>query len=258
MKKTLIFTAAIALAAGTITSCKKGANDPFLSFKSRKGRLAGDWTVSQMSSTNTSKGQNGVTKTTTNTFDGSKMTKNVSYSDNTPSSSQVYTYTDFSFTFNKDNTYKQSIAYTYTTVDTLFWQDANNNSIQTTVHTVTSSSEGNWSFIGKQKGDFKNKERFSTLETSYTSSDQSDVTTVTTSFGTSATSTSTSTDNNASTDNQPSFANVMILDQLKSKEIVITSDDASTNNSNTVDQGGTTINYDNTYTYTSSYTLSAK
>ena len=41
MKNLLLILALVA----AFTSCKKGENDPFLSLKSRKGRLAGDWIV---------------------------------------------------------------------------------------------------------------------------------------------------------------------------------------------------------------------
>lgn len=41
MKNILLILAVLA----ALTSCKKGDNDPFISLKSRKGRLSGDWKV---------------------------------------------------------------------------------------------------------------------------------------------------------------------------------------------------------------------
>lgn len=61
MKNTLKFSvAALALAIAVVSfnGCKKGEEDPGISFKSRKGRVAGDWTLSAMD----------ITVTTLNTY----------------------------------------------------------------------------------------------------------------------------------------------------------------------------------------------
>lgn len=44
MKKiTVLFLAVSALTAGFVSSCKKGKDDPFLSLRSRKARVEGEW-----------------------------------------------------------------------------------------------------------------------------------------------------------------------------------------------------------------------
>jgi hypothetical protein len=43
MKKLLLYLLTIMIAAPAIISCKKGEEDPFLSMKSRKARLEGEW-----------------------------------------------------------------------------------------------------------------------------------------------------------------------------------------------------------------------
>lgn len=54
MKRSILKLSVIILSGiMAFSSCKKGENDPFLSLKSRDGRLAGDWTVTEMTQTTT-------------------------------------------------------------------------------------------------------------------------------------------------------------------------------------------------------------
>lgn len=87
---TNIFAVAIiaALAMPTLNSCKKGEEDPFLSLKTRKARVAGEWTLStyeitsDMTTTyedlNTSIPGNTIKDATTSkiSFDGTNVTEN--------------------------------------------------------------------------------------------------------------------------------------------------------------------------------------
>jgi len=69
MKKALIAVVIIA----SLVGCKKGENDPFLSFRGRDGRMIGEWTASAY--TYTEKSVNGTSSSsTTVTYDGSKYT----------------------------------------------------------------------------------------------------------------------------------------------------------------------------------------
>ena len=73
--------------------CKKGDNDPFLSFSSRKARLAGEWELISGSITETSSTSTetvSYTETTMSTFDGT----------NTVTVPYIETYT-----FEKDGSY---------------------------------------------------------------------------------------------------------------------------------------------------------
>jgi hypothetical protein len=47
MKKAILFLLVVALAIPVFQSCKKGDNDPLISLRSRKARLAGEWTLSE-------------------------------------------------------------------------------------------------------------------------------------------------------------------------------------------------------------------
>ena len=75
MKNILI--AVIVLA--TFVGCKKGENDPGISFRSRDARVVGEWKVSSMEDETTTKIGTPVTsnKSETNKFDGSKKIKTV-------------------------------------------------------------------------------------------------------------------------------------------------------------------------------------
>lgn len=134
----------------TTLGCKKGEDDPFLSLRSRKARVAGEWKVTQRS-INTNQTQGGLSSTSTTTYDGTTETTqaesggfNISYT----------TAVTYDITFEKDGTYKMVVVTT---------EDG---------ETQTETAEGNWAFIGKSKdAGLKNKEAISLSQTKYTDSD---------------------------------------------------------------------------------------
>lgn len=135
MKKIILMSITTALLLGGMSSCKKGENDPFLSLRGRKSRVAGEWTVSASESTDVNTGGGG-TVTTTTTYNGSieTSTQTSSFGGSVTSTTA---YTD-KYTFEKDGTY------TYTNID----EDGD-------VTTVT----GTWFFLGKSKeNELENKE----------------------------------------------------------------------------------------------------
>lgn len=94
--KTIKFIILFVLAGSMFIGCKKGDNDPFLSFSSRKARLVGEWKLVDGSTTKTSStGTETVTYTesTQATFDGT-ITTTIPYTE--------------TYTFEKDGTYKYS------------------------------------------------------------------------------------------------------------------------------------------------------
>jgi hypothetical protein len=135
MKTVKIALAALMLAALSFESCKKGPNDPFLSLKSRKSRVAGDWKVSAGSGTDVS-----GSSTTTWTYDGT------TYTETQGSSSTNYTLT-YTMTFDKAGTFKTVMTNTFT----------GGSDVQT--------DEGTWNFTGGV-GDAKNKDRIIMMTTS--------------------------------------------------------------------------------------------
>lgn len=128
----------VAIAGFTaITGCKKGENDPFLSLKSRKARISGEWNLTSGTVTETS--SDGVTTDTyVRTYSGTTVTDN----------NGSLSYTE-SMTIDKDGTYEVVIV-----------EDGD-------IYTIS----GNWYFSGKSKDiDLKKKEAVIFSETKYVSS----------------------------------------------------------------------------------------
>ncbi len=204
MKKTLIFALALTLGAG-ITSCKKGENDPFLSLKSRKARLVGEWTLTAAEEVETGT-QFGFAYTQTTSYDGTTATTTYESNGTSTSTTDMYSQT---VTINKDGTYSM----TYTDTDT--------------GADFTMTDSGNWLFMGKNKAsETKNKEGVL-----FSSTSQSQ---------TSAGVTSTST-NTGFTSGQ-----IMLIDQLKGKEVIFKGEYSST----PAGTGATTTTTTYSYTYT--------
>ncbi len=64
MKKLTQSVLAILVVASSITACKKGEDDPFLSLRSRDARLIGEWKLTAVSGKTTATGSETVTNTT--------------------------------------------------------------------------------------------------------------------------------------------------------------------------------------------------
>ena len=148
----------------TISSCKKGENDPFLSLKSRKARISGEWQLVDGSSTNTNT-FGGITDTYTTTYTSSSYTS---------SGGATYAYTE-KMTIEKDGTYE----------------------VQITDDGDSFTVKGVWFFSGKVKDlDLKNKEAIVMVAQEY--SEPGYVETYEGLYG----------------------GDVMIIDQLKNKEVI--------------------------------------
>lgn len=135
-KKIIYFAFAFIAIVGvsTVTSCKKGENDPFISLKSRKARISGEWKLEKGTLTSTTVA-GGIPSSSTTTYTGSTRTSN--------GNSDPYSET---LTIDKDGTYEIAIVddgYAYTT-------------------------SGVWFFAGKVKDlDLKNKEAIVLNEQQY-------------------------------------------------------------------------------------------
>lgn len=126
-----------------LSSCKKGADDPMISLKSRESRLAGEWDVTSYVSVSTS-----GTTTTTNTYDDGSLT----YVSGSTTQTGSYTWT---WTIDKKGTYNFK--------RTTTWSGSSD----------TYEEEGYWYFIsGNKDNDVKNKECvcFQSTKRTYTSS----------------------------------------------------------------------------------------
>lgn len=72
--KGMRFSAWVVLfSAMLVVGCKKGENDPFISFKSRDGRISGTWKLISLESTDSYSSVGGTSVTTKN-YDGSILT----------------------------------------------------------------------------------------------------------------------------------------------------------------------------------------
>jgi hypothetical protein len=158
MKKIALLTLAAFLITGAVASCKKGEDDPFLSLRSRKARLAGEWTLTKMEGKETDS-SGGISTVITKNFTGSALTTvtAVTVMGTTVSSSDTTVFSR-TYTFEKNGTYSR---------------------IGTGEDGIT-SIEGTWIFAGKsKKNELKKKEAIlltvtsskSTGTTSYTGLD---------------------------------------------------------------------------------------
>lgn len=151
-----------------LSSCKKGENDPFLSLKSRKARVVGEWavTMEEGKSQDISKiSFGGVTVTTTtnetSTYNGTLFTSTSVTTSSAGGNPLENTYNDVytqSYTFEKDGSFSLETVYTG--------------------QNYTEKMEGTWAFVGKSKtAELKNKEAIALSVTKYSDIDNGVTTT---------------------------------------------------------------------------------
>jgi hypothetical protein len=200
----------------SITSCKKGENDPFLSLKSRTSRLTGEWKLTSGTVKETSTSGSSTTTTTTTYTETSKTEVTTSGSS---SQTDVFNYT-------QDIVFEKTGGYSSIVVETQISSDGSD--IPSNYQTTTTDNEtGHWAFLGKNKDtDLKKKEAIAINPHSSTS----------TSVNFLGTTTSTS-----SVDGWV-FAAVMEIDRLKTKELVLKGTYTTTGSS-----GSTTTEYEYIY-----------
>jgi hypothetical protein len=142
-----LLIAIVAITLIPVSSCKKGPNDPFLSFRSRAARLEGKWTLSS-SSYKIVDVKGNTTTTKDYSYDGTKMsftitTKTGNLQPVVITDSYLYSET---WTVDKDNTYSKAKI-----------EDAE-----------ASSEIGSWAFMNKDKdAALKNKEAVVLLPTKF-------------------------------------------------------------------------------------------
>ncbi len=189
MKKLLIIGIAATMIVANLTSCKKGDHDPFFSLKTRTARLTRKWTVSSSEDvsmhTNISNNDPSniiVTKTVTS-FDGYNEKKTYEFTINGVATTDI-----------------PVIAYGIYTEEFEFKTDGTFSKIKNGNEIM----EGNWMFLGKNKdAKIKNKEALFLNYTKTTISDNSGSVTTSTYTGLQGTS------------------EVYLIDELKSKEIIL-------------------------------------
>jgi len=204
------------LSTVTITSCKKGENDPFISLKSRTARLSGEWKLTSGTVKETVTSGSSTTTTTDTYTDALRTEVEVAGSVTT---THIYNYTQ-EMTFEKTGHYSSTTVETQTSFD--------GTAIPTNFQsTVTSVEEGHWAFLGKNKDtELKKKEGVAI-------NPHSSTTTTVNSLGTTT---------STSTIDGWNFAGVWLIDRLKNKELVLKGTYTSTNSS-----GSTKVEYEFNY-----------
>jgi hypothetical protein len=159
MKK-LLFVLSVFLFSGILVfSCKKGEDDPFISFRSRKARFSGDWHITLLDKRetitqggmseiiNTDIEEEGVTETTTSgSFRNTRLGRlDVGH-----------------YQFKKDGTftYNYQVTIIENWRDTVSYVDVNNYQYKDTTLTETRifRASGTWNFLSNVD-EYKNKER---------------------------------------------------------------------------------------------------
>lgn len=209
------------LAAGAFLlatpSCKKGENDPFLSLSSRKARISGEWKIASYEAEYHNANGNDSWHNTSS-FDGTKVTgtwsQTLSGTTTSGNSSDVVTVSLADFIINKDGTYEMHWnAVTVSNDQDWFGND------QVITATETSTESGSWSFVGKAKDEYKNKERvvFNATKTVNTSQE-----TTVTDYGSGVTSTDVGpTETDDDTYEIGENATIYDIDMLKGKEMTL-------------------------------------
>lgn len=202
IKNTLLAIAIVAMVVPVFEGCKKGENDPAISLRSRKGRLAGEWTLSKYDRKDTWV-NSGSTSTNTATFDGTSETSvYVSGSGSTTTTTSKIT---TSYTFEKDGTMKMVT-------------DRESVSSPISGYNITVKSnatyEGTWDFTGGS-GDTKETSQLLIRWTKFNS------TTTTTSTYSGSTTTDTDTDSGTFEGSSNNNSELYEIDQLKNKELIL-------------------------------------
>lgn len=256
MKKTILMFAAAGLMLAT-PSCKKGENDPFMSLSSRKARVSGEWMLSgyEYSDRTDDSGDNSYW-TNASTYSDGTITNTFTYVDDngtSTASTSTITVDKFSYIFEKDGTWNSEI--NTTEVDVSSTTIFGTTYTTTTTTTSLSTASGNWSFVGKVKDAYKNKERMVLNTLEEWGSDQS-TTVDTDDAGSTPTTTVGDTDTWTSTYYSGEVATTYEIDQLKGKQMILMSEEANTNKwTNTPNGGSTTTTTGNDYTSMLTITL---
>lgn len=144
------------------SGCGSGDEDPFLSFKSRKARLCGTWTVSNLESEINRKENNVSTKTKT-TVDGDswKQVITILNSDSTRTLSGKISKDPFknegSYVFSFDKNGNAKMVYKYEYDEDQSGEDDDVSVIHRTE--VQEEMSGSWEFLSGIDNEYKNKER---------------------------------------------------------------------------------------------------
>jgi len=149
--------------------CKRGADDPFFSIRSRKARVSGDWAFQSMESNILKHLSNGVYANVDFKIDGDKVTERVD-SIQTSHDTIIYTYgivKENSYSFDRSGKMNYVLIYELTKTWDRFDENTNITYYDKMVYTYEERATGSWNFLSgvEKKGvyKYKNKERLAMM-----------------------------------------------------------------------------------------------
>lgn len=151
-----------------LDGCKRGADDPFFSFKSRKARITGDWTVDNMESQILKTiGDQQLKANVKFNINGTSVSISVDSIDTPHDTSKYYTgiIKESEYRFDKNSKMTHTLKYEITEEKTQVNETTNQTTIERWVTTFETKGSGSWNFLGKIEingiDKYKNKERIS-------------------------------------------------------------------------------------------------
>lgn len=221
-KKIMVVAIIVTFAIPVFNGCKKGDGDPWISFRSRKTRVVGQWTICQwkeeIKSTKTSSIDTTYVESSKTEINGSNVTITASemqetYYDTTGYNIGQSGNATATLIFYNDGTFLMT--FTYKNLNASY-ANLNSNQRESYVYSQTRETSGTWDFLSGYEQEYKNKERIILNTLKFTSNFN-----LTTSYGDVETGSSTHTYLSGER------SEIWHIYSLKNKEIVI---DANINN----------------------------
>lgn len=165
--KSILMILAAAVVIPALNSCKKGEDDPFLSLKSRKARVTGEWIIDEweQEASYTSSYTNSGSTTNNSGSNSLKISGTGVTTSETASVTDVFGTSNFTsngnggatatMTFEKDGTFSRKLEFKNVNVTS----STGGSSSMTSTFNLTIETSGTWNFLGGVEEDYKNKER---------------------------------------------------------------------------------------------------
>lgn len=148
--------------------CKRGVDDPFFSFKSRKARVTGDWSIENMESEILKTiGDQQLKANVKFNINGTDVSLSIDSIDTPHDTTKSYTgiIKESEYRFDKNSKMTHTLKYEITEEKTLVDEITNQTTIEKWVTTFETKGSGSWNFLGKIEingiDKYKNKERIS-------------------------------------------------------------------------------------------------
>jgi len=147
-------------------SCKRGVDDPFFSFRSRKSRVTGDWTIESMESQILKTiGTQQLKANVKFNINGTGVSLSIDSIDTPHDTTKSYTgiIKESEYRFDKNSKMTHTLKYEITEEKTQVNETTNQTTIERWVTTFETKGSGTWNFLGRVEingiDKYKNKER---------------------------------------------------------------------------------------------------